>query len=300
MNPLTHLAFFLDTASTVPCASPAMNWWDIGRIGIAAALAGLLIFLLFIFTVKGVKAEKSLGNFVAFNSASFGVAGAAVVVMASRDWPTVLLVAGACLGVGFVFGLLFGYPLSNKPSPTGNGADNDEPAAQANLFQQSADSLSKIVAGATLVEAGKIFEQFKSVANAVSKYSNAGGLVCGAESYVFGAGVTLYFLILGFLTGLVLPHFYSLVSTVPGTSSQPDHPASTDEEQPPPNQNPTPPDQGKPTGGGSGQSNADEVKLASGNGQTPVEQGKSSGDQANTTSTDNLVSGAGQESSAGD
>jgi hypothetical protein len=209
MHELLSLAFAeVGTTGSAAGISEHDNW-DLVRIVGALSLAGLLIFIANRNMLHGLKPDASnTGNFVAFCVLAATILGAAAVGAATKNWATVLLVAGACLGVGFVFGILFGYPLSSG-SPSRNGASTPE----RNLFQQSADSLSKLVAGATLVEIGKIYKVFQDVARDVSKCAQIG--CCRNDEYVFGAAVTLYFLVLGFLAGLLLPNFYKLITAVP-------------------------------------------------------------------------------------
>jgi hypothetical protein len=207
-----------------------MDGQDATRIVLTILAIGALLVFAYLKMVRGLNPTKTnLGNFVAFNVVVATLIGAATVVIATRNWTTILLVSGACLGAGFLFGLLFGFPLSNKPSPAkpanqgGAGDANTTPSGR-NLFQQSADSLSKLVAGATLVQAQTLYNYFILVAGEVAKCAYPP--CCPPNTYTFGAAVTLYFLILGFLAGLLLPHFYDLIEAVPGG------PAPDDPEQP--------------------------------------------------------------------
>jgi hypothetical protein len=214
-------------------------WWSHGgstlRIVIAPLITALLLYFAWKHTVRGKDPRDDTGLFVGYIAYFAIVCGACFAAIATSHWPTVFLIAGGCLGVGFVFGLLFGYPLSdgNKknvaepgPSPsTGanqaevNAAAPNAPAAKPpvasappaptgkNLMQQSADSLSKVIAGATLVEYQKIAGEFRAVSYAISRCA---GDCCANSDKAFGAGVTLYFFALGFLIGLFLLPLYNL------------------------------------------------------------------------------------------
>lgn len=74
-------------------------------------------------------------------------------------------------------------------------------------MQQSADSLSKVIAGATLVQYQKIAAEFRAVSWSISQCA---GECCTKSDKAFGAGVTLYFFALGFLIGLFLLPLYNL------------------------------------------------------------------------------------------
>jgi hypothetical protein len=212
------------------------SWWAAGassipRMVLAGAIAAVLLYFAWKHTVKGKDPRKDTGLFVGYIAYVAIVCGACFIAIATSHWPTVFLIAGGCLGVGFVFGLLFGYPLSdgNKkkpqaPSPATNAGAHpaggnpatppNVPAAGSqaaptgkNLMQQSADSLSKVIAGATLVEYQKIVAEFQAVSWAISRCA---GDCCANSDKAFGAGVTLYFFSLGFLIGLFLLPLYSL------------------------------------------------------------------------------------------
>jgi hypothetical protein len=208
-------------------ASGSLPQWEGWRVVVAFLVSSGLIALTWWTTIKGkLPCKDNVGLFVGFFAAFAIVVGVFLIVVATGNWPTLLLIAGGCLGTGFLFGLLFGYPMSgpaNKPKPANKGgsapAAGSPPPAQAapasddgagpqNLLRQSVDSLSKLIAGATLVQFNQIFEEFKKVALAISQTTAEGS---GPQmSMAFGAGVTLYFVILGFLIGLLLPPLYHL------------------------------------------------------------------------------------------
>ncbi len=269
-------------------------WTNYLRGAIAAVAFVLLCILVYNHIVKGLKPNPgNVGNFVAFNATIAIGGGAALVVGLSEHWPALLLVAGACLGGGFLFGILFGYPLSPppkavpappngtvpQPSGTQGGAPVDVkvqpgvdvqaqppvevkvqpvdaqqqvPAPQPGagqtrvppagntspaggqtqgssvvvsattpsgqtLLKQAADGLSKVVAGASLVSIQPLYQQFLYVSKDVTQLALPGS---AADNYTCGAALISYFLILGFLAGLLLPPFYHLVeSPSPDTTS---------------------------------------------------------------------------------
>jgi hypothetical protein len=276
-------------------AGGAVNiaWPNYVRGGVAAAAFVLLCILVYNHIVKGLKPSPgNVGNFVAFNTTIAIGGGAALVVGLSEHWTALLLVAGACLGGGFLFGILFGYPLSPKQpdlkkptvtdggtnttptpangsapqaggaqaqppvganTPPANGTESQAPgpgnAAQGGiqapppavgnasivevqtpapvvvnatgasgqtLLKQAADGLSKVVAGASLVSIQPLYKQFLYVSRDVTNLAMPGSAV---NDYTCGAALISYFLILGFLTGLLLPPFYHLVES-PGDTTQ--------------------------------------------------------------------------------
>jgi hypothetical protein len=202
---------------------------DLFRILAAACVSAVLIALTWWTTVKGkTPGKENLGIFVGFFAFCAIVAGAFFVVAATWNWPAVLLAAGGCLGTGFTFGLLFGYPMSDSAgnstagvaggAPAGGGGNPPAaPAAAApakdgasgsTLLKQSVDTLGKLIAGATLVQFQQIVSAFRAVSLSISRCASGGN---GTQvSIVLGAGVTLYFLILGFLIGLLLLPLYHL------------------------------------------------------------------------------------------
>ncbi|HUB19024.1 MAG TPA: hypothetical protein VL990_10340 [Acidobacteriaceae bacterium] len=168
----------------------------------AVAIAAVLLLVAWWTTVKGQdpKDKSNTKLFVAFIAFFAIVSGGCFIAVVTTAWAAVFLAAGGCLGGGFILGLLFGYPLSSAKK----GADQQTTAS--NLMQQSADSLSKVVAGATLVEFQKVIAAFQKVAAAISQCAAS----CCGTSNVFGGGVTGYFFALGFLIGLFLLPLWNL------------------------------------------------------------------------------------------
>lgn len=216
-------------AAAQGAAQPFVNS-DLFRILAAACASAVLIALTWWTMVKGkAPGKENLGVFVGFLAFCAIVAGAFFIVAATWYWPAVLLAGGGCLGTGFTFGLLFGYPMSdsvaNSSAGTGGGAaagagGGNPPAAPAaatpakdgasgsTLLKQSVDTLGKLIAGATLVQFQQIVSAFRTVSLSISRC--ASGSSGTQVSIVFGAGVTLYFLVLGFLIGLLLLPLYHL------------------------------------------------------------------------------------------
>lgn len=209
----------------VPSVSGGALQSDMFRTAVAFVLAAAVLVAAWANTIRGHDPKTDIGRYVGFVAVVAIVAGCFFIAVATWKWPAVELMAGGCLGVGFVFGLLFGYPISDpqpKPNPSpspgsGGNAPNGKPAQPAriaaatvprsSLIRQSADALSKIIAGATLVQYHQIAAEFNKVAHAISRCAPDCG---GGNSIVFGAGVELYFVTLGFLVGLLLLPIYHL------------------------------------------------------------------------------------------
>ena len=209
---------------------------DMFRTMVAFVLSAAVLVIAWANTIRGHDPKTDIGRFVGFVSVVAIVAGCFFIAVATWKWPAVELMAGGCLGVGFVFGLLFGYPISDPqpkpkpnpnpaPGPGGNAPGGNPPpppapnapatAPHSSLIRQSADALSKIIAGATLVQYHQIAAEFDKVAHAISRCAPD---CCGGNSTVFGAGVELYFVTLGFLIGLLLLPIYHL--NQPGDSDE--------------------------------------------------------------------------------
>jgi hypothetical protein len=77
--------------------------------------------------------------------------------------------------------------------------------AKHSLLAEAAGTLSKLIAGATLVQVGPIFRVFKQTSAYVSVYLLQDSPANGAA---FGGAVLLYFVFLGFLSGLFLPAYF--------------------------------------------------------------------------------------------
>jgi hypothetical protein len=200
---------------------------DMFRTVVALVIAAVVLVVAWANTIRGFDPKSDIGRYVSFVASVAIVVGCFFIAVATWKWPAVELIAGGCLGTGFIFGLLFGYPISDpkpksNPNPSaGPGLGGNAPAGKpaqpvqnapapvprSSLIRQSADALSKIIAGATLVQYHQIAIEFGKVAHAISRCAPD---CCGGSSIVFGAGVELYFLTLGFLIGLLLLPIYHL------------------------------------------------------------------------------------------
>jgi hypothetical protein len=183
---------------------------------------------------------------IAFDILVFVVIGFALVISAATRWQAACFTAGASLLGGGFFGLIFGMPLSVAGAPSASDANDDAAKAAAkaavavatanaagtdeakrlavqaqataqkaaavsgriakhSLLAEAAGTLSKLIAGATLVQIGPIFRVFKQTSAYVSVYLLQDTPANGAA---FGGAVLLYFVFLGFLSGLFLPAYF--------------------------------------------------------------------------------------------
>lgn len=111
---------------------------------------------------------------------------------------------------------------TTTPAPNyGGGGDHDVRAAdrlgrRGTLLEETASSLSKLLAGASLVKSGDIYRFFRTTAWKVGCYltdgnvhsGSKGGLYVSSNIAVMGGALILYFLLLGFLSGLFLPAYF--------------------------------------------------------------------------------------------
>jgi hypothetical protein len=222
---LPDLGSFLVIQATPPAVSMNLAPGALQRGVVGAIVCILAIFLTWNTSIKGRNVDKDgVGRFVGFFAFISIVVGGFLAAVSTVHWPMILLVAGGCLGAGFVFGMLFGYPLSATTSPNGGTAQH------SNIMKQSADALSKVIAGATLVQIKPIAFHFKNIALAIS--FRALGTEPAPGNEVFGAAVILYFFLLGFLIGLLLLPIYHLNDADDDSAPAP---------APQPNPNPPPP-----------------------------------------------------------
>jgi hypothetical protein len=182
---------------------------------------------------------------IAFDITVFVVIGFALIVSAAVHWQAACLTAGSSLLGGGFFGLIFGMPLSAASAPSTTDVQNKaaqaaaaaqtaladantDQAQAAQLIQQAqtsaqkaavmtgrvakhsllaeaAGTLSKLIAGATLVQVKPIFDAFKATSAYISVYLLQDSPPNGAT---FGGAVLLYFTFLGFLSGLFLPAYF--------------------------------------------------------------------------------------------
>jgi len=77
--------------------------------------------------------------------------------------------------------------------------------AKHSLLADAASTLSKLVAGATLVQIAPIYREFKTASAYISTYLLQDST---ANNATLGGAVLLYFIFLGFLAGLFLPAYF--------------------------------------------------------------------------------------------
>lgn len=112
-----------------------------------------------------------------------------------------------------------GLPAPPPAAGPGQAPAKASPSAAAtgrNLLEDTASSLSKLLTGASLVKIGSIYQFFQKTAWRVGAYvtdGNVHGGTSGAQFIssniaVMGGALILYFLLLGFLSGLFLPAYF--------------------------------------------------------------------------------------------
>jgi hypothetical protein len=106
-----------------------------------------------------------------------------------------------------------GTPRPDGPSATAKV----QAAAGRNLLEDTASSLSKLLTGASLVKVASIYHFFQRTSLTVGYYLTDGNLrsegavnpqYASANIAVLGGALILYFLMLGFLSGLFLPAYF--------------------------------------------------------------------------------------------
>ncbi len=155
-----------------------------------------------------VSPDRGVANAVAFNAVIFIVLGFAAIIAATPRWVVGSFWAGTCLLAGGFVGMLFGIPLH---------VDKDG-SSSTNLMVDSANAVSKLVAGATLAQLKPIYQHFQAF-TAYLAYC----LECCANDWYpdklarnynssLAGGIILYFSLAGFLAGILLPKFFSFDS----------------------------------------------------------------------------------------
>ncbi|CAN5714516.1 hypothetical protein BH10ACI4_BH10ACI4_35490 [soil metagenome] len=185
---------------------------------------------------------------IAFDVVLFIVLGMVALISAAPYWGMASLCAGTCLFGGGIIGLLFGLPLGSEQIQdktviaqsqarrkmdlinlaTAKAVAANEPqqapaphvvqAAQIareqadtqaaknrgrNLLSETASSLGKLLAGASLAKFGDLFDKFKGAALTISRDINP-----GQNSLTLGGSLILYFGLIGFISGLLLPAYF--------------------------------------------------------------------------------------------
>lgn len=163
---------------------------------------------------QGAGAEEAPAG----SAASAGAPGTAPKISVPNPHaPEVVPPAGSAAGSP-AHGAPGGQGTKTPPSP----AQAQTPAAYAaatgrNLLEDTASSLSKLLTGASLVKIGSIYEFFQKTSWKIGYYLTDGNVhagTTGAQQYVssniavLGGGLILYFLLLGFLSGLFLPAYF--------------------------------------------------------------------------------------------
>jgi hypothetical protein len=159
-------------------------------------------------------------NFIAFNITVFIVLGFAMTIAAADRWPAACLWAGAVMLGGGIVGVLFGIPTAadaqskSQPPKLAVTMENDSggmaaamtPARSHTLMSDTASWISKFLAGAGFAQAHNILMYFEKVSRSVANYVVFP--VASTDPMALGAGMLLYFLVLGFFCGLLLPYYF--------------------------------------------------------------------------------------------
>jgi hypothetical protein len=181
------------------------------------------------FTIGPPIAKKGpipIENFIAYNMTVFIVLGFAVTIAAADRWPTACLWGGAAMLAGGAAGVLFGIPNATDESNSranrnalkaAQARSQSEPAVHMpakgrTLMNDTASWMSKFLAGAGFAQAHTLVSYFiqlsRSVASCIMLPTS------GPNVTAVGAGLLLYFGILGFFCGYLLP--YTFIRHLPG------------------------------------------------------------------------------------
>ena len=202
------------------------------HIYIRAALSFSLAFAVLLacgWYMIGPKVERPIPveNFLAYNATIFVALGFAATVTAADKWAVGCLWAGAALFTGATFGILFGVPTATDAvnTKTTQTANDDHavaveaatvagtapppppsPARSHTLLADTAGFVSKFLAGAGLAQFHNILSYFIEISRSVGAYL----VLPTGESHatVAAGGILLYFLLIGFLSGLILPYYF--------------------------------------------------------------------------------------------
>lgn len=195
-------AFVLATIAGFQGFSHSYRWFEVA----AALLASALIISLagYSFFAVPAPAGRGVANAVAFNAVIFVTLAFAAIVAATPRWVVGSFWGGVCLLAGGFVGMLFGIPLQVDKNGT----------TSTNLMVDTANAASKLIAGATLVQLGPIYQHFQSA----TAYLAYGLECCASDWYPNGlpksynsslaGGIILYFSLAGFLAGILLPKFF--------------------------------------------------------------------------------------------
>jgi hypothetical protein len=201
---------------------PVMTHFYI-RTAVALLVAVALLAPSFWFTIGPNEENKNrkipMENFIAFNITVFIVLGFAMTVAATDRWPAACLWAGAVMLGGGIIGVLFGIPTAadaqSKAQPkvvavkvesdSGDTATAVAPVRAHTLMSDTASWISKFLAGAGFAQAHNILNYFVKVSRAVANYVV---FPVTTDPTALGAGMLLYFIVLGFFCGLLLPYYF--------------------------------------------------------------------------------------------
>jgi hypothetical protein len=215
---------------------------------ITIGVIGIVVLVLANNAIIGGIGNIEVKYVIAFDTVIFIVLGLIALVSAAPNWGMAALCAGTCLFGGGIIGLLFGLPLgteqvkdktfqaqadarqqmdsvnlatakaiaSNAPehAPSPEVVQAAQVARQKadaqvagsnsrNLLSETADSLGKLLAGASLAKFGDLHAMFKSTAVTIS-----GSISPGQTSPTLGGSLILYFGLIGFISGLLLPAYF--------------------------------------------------------------------------------------------
>lgn len=237
------LVIFLITILCVAVHAARSTPGLIGVKTLLVFLLTALILVAATYAIIQKKNKVEIQYVIAFDITVFVVIGLALIISAAVHWQAACLTAGAALLGGGFFGLIFGMPLSAASAPSTTDIQNKAAQAAAaaqtaladantdqavqllqqaqtsaqraaamtgriakhSLLAEAAGTLSKLIAGATLVQVGAIFKAFKETSAYISVYLLQDSPPNGAT---FGGAVLLYFTFLGFLSGLFLPAYF--------------------------------------------------------------------------------------------
>jgi hypothetical protein len=167
-------------------------------------------------------------NFLAYNATFFVALGFAGTVTAADKWAVACLWGGSALFTGAIFGILFGVPtaadaVNTQATQDAASAHADAvsaattagaapppqpppPAKNHTLLADTASFVSKFLAGAGLAQFKNILNFFLWLSHSVAAYIV---LPLGdPHAAVAAAGILLYFGLIGFLSGLILPYYF--------------------------------------------------------------------------------------------
>lgn len=97
------LISLVDAGANATAMSPTVSTT---QKSFAIVIAAALLAVAWWTTINGKDPKKDIGLFVGYISFFAIVCGACFIAIATTSWATVLLIAGGCLGAGFIFGLL--------------------------------------------------------------------------------------------------------------------------------------------------------------------------------------------------